>query len=152
MTSLEEVFLKSNEQLHEIKVQNVDEVVQVGNDLENSVPEEDKEVPKDTLNLVGKGTLCEGIGALIVKRLQIYKRDISGYICELIVPLVLVLAGVIITLTAARVTIADPRPIVPQNYPGPQRILLNENLIAATPGNISPQDLFASLPDSDSQF
>ena len=58
MTSLEEVFLKSNEQLHEIKVQNVDEVVQAGNELENSVPEEDKEVPKDTLNLVGKGTLC----------------------------------------------------------------------------------------------
>lgn len=58
MTSLEEVFLKSNEQLHEIKVQNVDEVVQAGNELENSVPEEGKEVPKDTLNLVGKGTLC----------------------------------------------------------------------------------------------
>ena len=38
MTSLEEVFLKSNEQLHEIKVQNVDEVVQAGNELENSVP------------------------------------------------------------------------------------------------------------------
>ena len=104
------------------------------------------------MNLVGRGTLCQGIQALIVKRLQIYKRDVSSYICELVVPIVLVLAGVMMTIGTSGVPIAEPRPIVPQNYPGPQRILLNENLIASNPGNISPQDLFSSLPDQGSQF
>lgn len=102
------------------------------------------------MNLVGKGTLCQGIGALMIKRLQIYKRDMSAYICELVVPLLLVIAGVVLTLTASGYTIANPRPIVPQNYPGPQRLLLNEALITDLPGNISPQDLFSSLPDSGS--
>ena len=86
----------------------------------------------------------------MIKRLQIYKRDMSAYICEILVPLFLVIAGVILSLTAAGYTIASPRPIIPQNYPGPQRLLLNEALITNFPGNISPQDLFSSLPDFES--
>lgn len=56
MTSLEEVFLKSNEQLHDEKaqVENGNEVKANG-DADNI---EENKVPDDTMNLVGKGTLC----------------------------------------------------------------------------------------------
>ena len=44
-------------------------------------------------NLVGNGSLCESIKALIVKRFNIYKRDKCGLVCEIIVPVILVLMG-----------------------------------------------------------
>lgn len=44
-------------------------------------------------NLVGNGNLCESIKALIVKRFNIYKRDKCGLVCEIIVPVILVLLG-----------------------------------------------------------
>ena len=54
---------------------------------------------EETQNLVGKGTLCSNIGALIIKRLHMYKRDITGYLCEFIVPLILVGVGITIAMT-----------------------------------------------------
>jgi len=111
MTSLEEVFLKSNELLHGEKAQGENGDLAKTNGVADHV--EENEVPHDTMNLVGKGTLCQGIGALIIKRLQIYKRDTSSYICELFVPLLLVTVGVILSLTVSGITIANPRAIVP---------------------------------------
>ena len=46
-----------------------------------------------TENLVGKGSICGSIGALLLKRFNIYKRDCTGLICELIVPIILVFIG-----------------------------------------------------------
>ena len=69
MTSLEEVFLKSNEQLHDEKAKGEGgNVVKANDGLENIKKKvkandvadnvEENEVPHDTMNLVGKGTLC----------------------------------------------------------------------------------------------
>ena len=44
-------------------------------------------------NLVGNGSLCESIGALLVKRFNIYKRDKCGLVCEVLVPIILVVLG-----------------------------------------------------------
>ena len=44
-------------------------------------------------NLVGSGTLWGSIKALLVKRFNIYKRDKCGLICELVVPIILVIFG-----------------------------------------------------------
>lgn len=44
-------------------------------------------------NLVGSGTLMESIGALLRKRFNIYKRDKCGLVCEVLVPVILVLFG-----------------------------------------------------------
>ena len=51
------------------------------------------QVAMSSENLVGKGTLWESIKALLIKRFHIYKRDKCGLVCELLVPVILVLFG-----------------------------------------------------------
>ena len=100
MTSLEEVFLKSNEKkLPEIKAAieakaDDGDAISPGNrpSDEPDTIERAKE-GEETENLVGSGTLCSNIGALIIKRLHLYRRDITGLICEVILPIILVAVG-----------------------------------------------------------
>ena len=48
---------------------------------------------EDTENLVGNGSVLENMTALLTKRFHIYKRDKAGLLCEVFVPLALVLLG-----------------------------------------------------------
>ena len=89
--------------------------------------------------------MIDNIGANITKRFHLYKRDITGLICEVLVPIILVLLGLLIVLYGGMSRNVDPRTLSPSAYPGPQRLLLNEDLISSRPGNVSPKDLFDSL-------
>ena len=93
----------------------------------------------------------DNISALLTKRMHIYKRDKSGLICEIIVPIILVTLG----LCETKLTILKQSPIqplVPDVFPLKQRILLNEDLIASDPGTITPSQLYDNLPDATSSF
>ena len=102
-------------------------------------------------NLVNQGSIMETISALFAKRAHIYKRDKSGLVCEIVVPIVLVILG----LAETKLTILSNSPVmalVPSAFPLKQRILLNENLIASDPGAVTTHDLYANLPNVDSSF
>ena len=78
-------------------------------------------------NLVGKGTLGESIKALIIKRFNIYKRDRCGLVCEILVPVLLVLFG----LSLLQIGWLKDSPSFYLNtsaYPGPQRVLFNSEI------------------------
>ena len=102
-------------------------------------------------NLVNQGSIMETISALFAKRAHIYKRHKSGLVCEIVVPIVLVILG----LAETKLTILSNSPVmplVPSAFPLKQRILLNENLIASDPGTVTTHDLYANLPNVDSSF
>ena len=44
-------------------------------------------------NLVGAGSLWSSVKALLIKRFNIYKRDKCGLVCEIVVPIILVIFG-----------------------------------------------------------
>ena len=78
-----------------------------------------------TERLVFPSTISENIGALLTKRLHVYKRDKAGIVCEIIVPFIMVLIGCCMTkinLTKNSIN----RTLSPDLYPTPQRILMNE--------------------------
>lgn len=105
-----------------------------------------------TERLVSTSSLKENVSALLAKRFHVYKRDRAGLVCEVIVPFIMVLIGCSITkinLTKESVT----RTLSPDLYPAPQRIIMNDvNVINSGVGDISPQTLFANLPQSSSDF
>lgn len=73
-----------------------------------------------TENLVGNGSVCSSIKALLSKRFYIYKRDCTGLICELIVPIILVFIG----LQLLQITYLKNSPSLDLNsvndvFPGP---------------------------------
>jgi hypothetical protein len=48
--------------------------------------------------LVGNSTFSNNIVALLTKRINIYKRDKSGIMCEVFLPWIVVLLGCLVTL------------------------------------------------------
>ena len=73
-----------------------------------------------TDNLVGNGRVKASIGALLLKRFNIYKRDCTGLVCELIVPIILVFLG----LQLLQITYLKNSPSLDLNsvddvFPGP---------------------------------
>lgn len=93
----------------------------------------------------------DNITAVITKRMHIYKRDKTGLICEIIIPIILVIFGLL--LTKINILSDSPGvPIEPTAYPAKQRILLNDALLAPEPGSVTPKMLYDNLPDVDSMF
>ena len=83
-------------------------------------------------NLVGKGTLCGSVGALLAKRFHIYKRDKCGLVCELIVPVILVLMGLGL-LQIAWLKDSPAFSLTTDAFPSKQRTLFNTNNVYQTP-------------------
>ena len=84
--------------------------------------------------------------------MNIYKRDKKGIICEIIVPVILVIFGLSVSKFTFLKT-SPTMPLVPTVFPLKQRLLLNEDLITTTnPGTITPLQLYNNLPDVDSAF
>jgi len=52
-------------------------------------------VYKEEAENVPKKSLCLSIKALLAKRFHIYKRDKCGLICEIIIPIILVILGLL---------------------------------------------------------
>ncbi len=149
MTTLEEVFLKANGDVDEaprltekdddqfllkgeresrgssINRKSDRPILQEGDDNFNDGSLHQLEDQQASENLVGNGTLCESIRALLVKRFNIYKRDRCGLVCEVFVPIILVLFG----LSLLQIPWLKNSPafyLDTSAYPGPQRLLFNE--------------------------
>jgi hypothetical protein len=101
--------------------------------------------------LVGNSTIGDNIVALLTKRLHIYKRDKIGLVCEVCLPWVVVLLGCLATLLVFNKP-QSAFTLVPSAYPNPQRIMLNQNNVVTTTNEITPQDLFAGLPEDSTTF
>jgi len=88
-------------------------------------------------NLVGNGSLCESIKALLVKRFNIYKRDKCGLVCEVLVPVILVVLG-LSALQVAWLTDSPAFTLDTSAYPGPQRVLFNDAVISTATDQFTP--------------
>ena len=86
--------------------------------------------------------------ALLIKRFNIYKRDKCGLVCELVVPVILVIFG----LGLLQISWLENPPafqLTTDAYPGPQRILVNrQNSYTGDPAitQYEPTALIEALP------
>lgn len=175
MTTLEEVFLKANGDIDASGVPKVEtqtnedderyllkgnrdtrgsSINRNENEAEEGAADKDKfgdgslhelDNQQETENLVGNGTLWESIRALLVKRFNIYKRDRCGLVCEVLVPIVLVLFG----LSLLQIPWLKDSPsyyLDTSAYPGPQRLLMNNVNVEELASQYTPQDLYTGLP------
>lgn len=92
MTTLEEVFLEVNA---DPSKKNDQKLYTIESEETNTVTQEEEE--QNNVNQIGKSSCCKQTGALLTKRFHLYKRDWCGLLCELIIPLLLVLAGLSLT-------------------------------------------------------
>lgn len=76
-------------------------------------------------NLVGSGSIGESLKALLTKRFNIYKRDKCGLVCEVLVPVILVLFGMGL-LQIGWLKDSAAFTLDTSAYPGPQRLLFND--------------------------
>ena len=76
----------------------------------------------------------------MTKRFYLYKRDWCGLMCELVIPLLLVLSG----LSFCEVGWLNDSPafaLDPSVYPSPQRMLFNSDNIEHVDNEFTPQDI-----------
>jgi ATP-binding cassette subfamily A (ABC1) protein 3 len=164
ITTLEEVFLNINKEF-KINIGNSDKVEHSDSEvMENLIKEEPVTSPRVSLNkvkesqeelspvrLVGNSGLLENMKALMIKRVNIYKRDRSGLACEVIVPFLCVIVGCLISF----VDLNPGSPnltITPNLYPSQQRIVMNQNLVNSI-GLVSPVEpsvFYNNLPGGSS--
>ena len=86
---------------------------------------------------MAQGSIMDNVTAVLTKRAHIYKRDRTGLVCEVVIPIILVLIGLSLTKIDF-LKASDAKPLVPSAFPLKQRILMNENLISENPGSITP--------------
>ena len=159
MTTLEEVFIKANgDHEEEAKRKSIEPgsdaffAQEAAGEHRNSSiqrqldkQEEQEEGGMSSENLVGKGTLCVSIWALLVKRFNVYKRDKCGLICEVLVPVLLVFLGLAL-LQIGWLSNSPAYVLDTSAYPGPQRMLFNNENVKSSVNQWTPQDLAAGLP------
>lgn len=96
MTNLEEVFIRANRAEIETKSNSRDGDINAT--LMTSVVTSKQSAliasqADHRENLINQGSCCSQLGALIKKRLLIYKRDKCGLVCEILIPIILVIIG-----------------------------------------------------------
>ena len=96
--------------------------------------------------------MCTTLGATTTKRFIMYRRDWCGIICEVIVPIIMVALGLRFASSASKLSQSPPRFLSTGLLPSPQRLLMNEALVNATGDDVTPQELFALLPNSSHAF
>jgi len=97
--------------------------------------------------LIKNSTFCGNIYAVLAKRGNIYKRDRGGLACEVIVPLIMVLAGCALTKIAFLFQ-SDPQTLSVDQFPLPQRMLVNDvTVVNSGAGNVDPMILYNNLPN-----
>jgi len=96
-------------------------------------------------NLVGNGKLGDSIGALLMKRFNIYKRDKCGLVCEVLVPVILVFMGLAL-LQIGWLSDSPAYVLDTSAYPGPQRLLFNEANVVPSTSEFTPRNLGEQLP------
>ena len=126
-------------------------------DSNNSLDSDEREAILEQVseeNLIRGSSCVRSCTAASAKRCIIYRRDICAMICQIVVPLTLVVLGLWITAGAVSIKQSDPRPLSTGWYPSPQRILMNEeNVHLEGDGNdVSPKDILAKMPNSTDFF
>ena len=120
-------------------------------DTRVSLNEGKKEDPLEG-NLVLGSNCCNNTYALLIKRAQIYGRDICGLMCELIVPFLMVLMG----CGFAQIKYlknSPPRLLEPSQFPLPQRIAMNQfDVIPPTVVGQDPIAFYNNLPNVADSF
>ena len=89
---------------------------------------------------------------MLVKRFNIYKRDKCGLVCEVLVPIILVVLG-LSALQVAWLTDSPAFTLDTSAFPSPQRVLFNNAVVDTTATDqFTPQELFEKMPDSGTYF
>ena len=81
-----------------------------------------------------------------------YRRDWCGLICEVIVPIVMVVIGLQFANLPSKLVQSPSRFASTGLLPYPQRLLMNSMPINSTGNDVSSADLFAHLPNSTIAF
>ena len=76
-------------------------------------------------SLITESGVCENVGALKLKRYQIYKRDRTGLCCEVFCPVILVIIGCCLT-KIQYLHNTEPIALAPDAWPYQQRMLMND--------------------------
>lgn len=105
----------------------------------------------EPVRLVGNSTLGANVYALLVKRLNIYKRDRTGLCCEIVVPFFLVLLGCLLSLIDLTPT-TTPIHLVASAYESPQQLLFNSAAVVDSSSTITPKTLATCLPSDSTEF
>ena len=93
------------------------------------------------------------MGATTTKRFIMYRRDWCGIICEVIVPIVMVLVGLHFAGSASKLNQSPPRFQSTGSLPNPQRIVMNSNPVNITGNDDVPSsEIFGNLPNATSAF
>lgn len=102
--------------------------------------------------LVRGSGMCTTLGATTTKRFIMYRRDWCGIICEVIVPIVMVIIGLQFASGASKLSQSPPRFASTGLLPNPQRIIINKHPVNRTEDDVTGEDLVAYLPNSTSAF
>ena len=128
------------------------------NDSSNSSCDESNdyevEVEDGAENLIRGSSCVRSCTASTAKRLIIYKRDWCGLLCQIVIPLILVLFGLWLTSGPSKLTQSPPRHLSTGWWPQKQRILMNAQPVNITGngGDVSGQELYNMLPNATSAF
>lgn len=105
-----------------------------------------------TEHLVRGSGMCTTLGATTTKRFIMYRRDWCGIICEVIVPIVMVIIGLHFASSASKLSQSPPRFASTGNLPSPQRLLLNTNPVNITGNDWATADIVKHLPNATTAF
>ena len=89
-----------------------------------------KEFEKDETNgqnLIRGSSCARSCTASAAKRIIIYRRDWCGVICQIIIPIILVIFGLWLASGASSLAQSPPRHLSTGWYEGPQRMYMNTN-------------------------
>ena len=88
------------------------------------------------------------------KRIIIYKRDWCGLLCQIVIPITLVLFGLWLQAGPTNLTQSPPRPLSTGFYPYKQRVLMNSNPVNMTGDgfDVTGAELAAALPNATTAF
>ena len=120
--------------------------------IDDERSENDKE--NQGQNLI-KGSSCvRSCTASSAKRIMIYKRDWCGLLCQVVIPITLVLFGLWLQAGPTKLKQSPARPLSTGFYPYKQRILMNSNPVNMTGDgfDISGAEFAAALPNATTAF
>lgn len=105
-------------------------------------------------NLIRGSSCVRSCTASSAKRYIIYKRDWCGLLCQIVIPLILVLFGLWLTSGPSKLVQSPPRNLSTGFYPPKQRILMSDMpyVTADDGGDFTGEQFYKMLPNSTDAF
>lgn len=116
-----------------------------------SLEEEEDEVDQ---NLIRGSSCVRSCTASSAKRIMIYKRDWCGLLCQVVIPITLVLFGLWLQSGPIKLHQSPPRSLSTGFYPYKQRMLMNSSPVNMIGDgfDVSGSELAAALPNATTAF